>query len=74
MKGFELQEIIDAIDGFKSILNGLVSSREESLSSEETLRASRELDELLNVYNSLTCDRIEVSQETDDFFMDENSF
>lgn len=72
MMGFELQEIMDAIDGFKSILNSLVSSGEVNLSSEETLRASRELDELLNVYNSLTSDRTGVSQETDSFFIDEN--
>lgn len=74
MKGFELQKIMDAIEGSKSILNRLVSLCEENLSNEETLKASREVDELLNKYNSITYDKTEVSQDTKGFFMDENSF
>lgn len=74
MKGFELQEIMDAIEGSKSILNRLVSLCEKDLSNEETLRVSRELDELLNMYNSAAQDRTENLDGTNDFFMDENSF
>lgn len=53
MMGCDLQKIMDAIEGSKSILNELVASCEDCLSSEETLRVSRELDELLNMYNSM---------------------
>ncbi|MDF2672494.1 MAG: hypothetical protein K0R09_759 [Clostridiales bacterium] len=72
--GCELHEIMEAIEGSKSILNKLISLCEEDLSNEETLRVSRELDELLNIYNSVTQDRTESSQETMDFFMDEETF
>lgn len=70
----ELHEIMEAIEGSKSILNKLVSSCEEDLSNEETLRVSRELDKLLNIYNLVAQDRTESSQEGIDFFMDEDSF
>jgi hypothetical protein len=74
MMGWELQKIMDAIEGSKSILNKLVSSCEEGLSTEETLKVSRELDELLNKYTCMFQDTSENSQLTIDFFQDENSF
>lgn len=74
MKGWELQKIMDAIEGSKSILNRLVSSCEEGLSTEETLKVSRELDELLNKYTSIFQDTSMSSQVTTDFLQDENSF
>jgi hypothetical protein len=73
MRGYELQEIMDAIEGSKSTLNKLVSLRGKDLSSEETLRASRELDELLNMYNTFFQDRTEGFQETAELFLDEDS-
>lgn len=65
--GRDLQRIMDAIEGSKSILNELVVSSEEGLSSEITLRVSRELDELLNLYNSMHEDGIEGSREINFF-------
>lgn len=67
MIGYDLEKIMDAIEGSKSILNKLVVSGVEGLSSEETLRVSRELDELINIYNLMYQDETEISQETVDF-------
>jgi hypothetical protein len=74
MMGWELQKIMDAIEGSKSILNKLVSSSEEGLSTEETLKVSRDLDELLNRYTSMFQDTSECSQVASDFLQNENSF
>lgn len=74
MKGCELQKIIEAIEGSKSILNKLVSSCEEGLSTEETLKASKELDELLNMYTYMFQDTSQSSQVAINDFQDENSF
>lgn len=74
MKGSELEKIMDAIEGSKIILNRLVSFCEDDLSKEETLRASRELDELLNIYNSLTLKGMDNSGEISGFFENENLF
>ncbi len=74
MMGWELERIMDAIEGSKSILNKLVSSCEEGLSTEETLKVSRDLDELLNKYTSMFQDSSESSRVTPDFLQNENSF
>ena len=74
MKGCELQKIIEAIEGSKSILNKLVSSCEEGLSTVETLKASKELDELLNMYTYMFQDTSQSSQVAINDFQDENSF